>query len=256
MSGWAAGKVAVVTGGASGIGRAGALEFAKAGAKVVVADVDVAGGEETVKQIRDMGGEAIFVRTDVSKEEDVKAMVEAAEKQFGGLDYAFNNAGIEGQMAPTAEYTLEAWNKVIGINLTGVWLCMRYEIPVMLRRGGGAIVNTASVAGLVGFPSTPAYTASKHGVVGLTKAAAIEYGPRNIRVNAICPGVIETPMVMSRSMQLATNREAYQQMVALHPLNRLGTAEEVAKTAVWLCSPDASFITGAALPVDGGFVSR
>lgn len=256
MSGWAAGKVAVVTGGASGIGRAGALEFAKAGAKVVVADVDVAGGEETVKQIRDMGGEAIFVRTDVSKEEDVKAMVEAAEKQFGGLDYAFNNAGIEGQMAPTAEYTLEVWNKVIGINLTGVWLCMRYEIPVMLRRGGGAIVNTASVAGLVGFPSTPAYTASKHGVVGLTKVAAIEYGPQNIRVNAICPGVIETPMVMSRSMQLETNREAYQQMVALHPLNRLGTAEEVAKTAVWLCSPDASFITGAALPVDGGFVSR
>lgn len=253
---WAAGKVAIVTGAAAGIGRAAVLAFAKAGARVVAADVNEAGGEETVRLAGAAGGEARFVRTDVTRDEDVARMVQVARDAFGGLDYAFNNAGIEGQLAPTADYPEEAWLRVIDVNLTSVWRCMKHEIPAMLERGGGAIVNNASILGLVGFANAPAYTASKHGVVGLTKAAAQEYAPRGIRINAVCPGFIETPMVMERGVQAGVNRDVYDQLVGLHPLGRLGRPEEIAEAVVWLCSDGASFVTGFPLAVDGGYVSR
>lgn len=196
---WAAGKVAVVTGAAAGIGRATVLAFAKAGARVVAADLNEAEGEETVRLAEAAGGEVRFVTTDVTRDEDVARMVQVAKDAFGGLDFAFNNAGIEGVLAPTADYPEDAWLKVLDVNLTSVWRCMKHEIPAMLERGGGAIVNNASILGLVGFANAPAYTASKHGVVGLTKAAAQEYAPRGIRINAVCPGFIETPMVMERA---------------------------------------------------------
>ena len=190
------GKVALVTGAASGIGRATALAFAREGAKVLVADVSVDGGEETVRMIKDLGADAAFVKADVSVDAEVAEMVAEAADRFGGLDIAVNNAGIEGALAPTAEYPAEMWDRVIAINLTGVWRSMRYEIPELLKRGGGAIVNVASILGVVGFANAPAYTAAKHGVVGLTKVAAMEYAPQGIRINAVGPGFIETPMVM------------------------------------------------------------
>ncbi|MBO8140836.1 MAG: SDR family oxidoreductase [Firmicutes bacterium] len=253
---WADGKVALVTGAATGIGRATALAFARAGAKVLVADVNEAAGQETVRLIRDTGGTAEFALADVSRTEDVAAMVRQAVEQFGGLDFAFNNAGIEGVLAPTGDYPEDVWNKVIAINLTGVWRCMRHEIPAMLGRGGGVIVNTASILGLVGFANAPAYTAAKHGVVGLTKAAAQEYATKGIRVNAVCPGFIETPMVMERGVQAGKDRAAYDQIASLHPMNRLGKPEEIAQAVLWLCSDAASFVTGHTLTVDGGYVSR
>nr|BAP47478.1 short-chain alcohol dehydrogenase [uncultured organism] len=249
-------RSAIVTGGAAGIGRATALAFARAGAKVLVADVNAAGGEETVRLIRESGGTAEFMRVDVTKDEQVAAMVKRAVDLWGGLDYAFNNAGIEGALAPTHEYPEEAWQRVIDINLTGVWRCMRYEIPEMLKRGGGAIVNCASILGLVGFANAPAYTAAKHGVVGLTKAAAQEYAQMGLRVNAICPGFIETPMVMERGVQLGKDKAAYAQVAALHPMNRLGKPEEIANAVLWLCSPEASFVTGYPLAVDGGYTAQ
>jgi len=255
-NGWAKGKVAIVTGAAAGIGRATALAFAQAGANVLVADVNTAGGEETVRLIREAGGTAEFIQVDVTKDEQVAAMVKRAVDLWGGLDYAFNNAGIEGALAPTHEYPEEAWQRVIDINLTGVWRCMRHEIPEMLKRGGGAIVNCASILGLVGFANAPAYTAAKHGVVGLTKAAAQEYAELGLRVNAICPGFIETPMVMERGVQLGKDKAAYAQVASLHPMNRLGKPEEIANAVLWLCSPEASFVTGYPLAVDGGYVSR
>ncbi len=250
------GKVALVTGGGSGIGRATALAFAGRGSSVVVADVAVEGGEKTASTIRESGGDAIFVRVDVSKASEVEAMVGKALETYGRLDYANNNAGIEGELAATADYREDAWNRVLSINLTGVWLCMKYEIPPMLQQGQGAIVNTASVLGLVAFANTPAYTASKHGVLGLTKVAAVEYATRGLRVNAVCPGIIETPMVMERGLRAGADRAVYEQLAALHPMNRLGRPEEVAEAVVWLCSGAASFITGAVLPVDGAFTSR
>jgi NAD(P)-dependent dehydrogenase (short-subunit alcohol dehydrogenase family) len=254
MSGSLEGKVALVTGASSGIGRSAALAFAREGARVVAADVDVEGGEETVGKIGAAGGEAVFVRTDVSKAAEVEAMVERAVETYGCLDCALNNAGIEGQMGTnTADYPEEGFDRVIAINLKGVWMCMRYEIPRMLDQGGGAIVNTASVAGLVGFEGISPYVASKHGVVGLTRTAALEYATQGIRVNAVCPGVIWTPMVARAT---GDSEEGRAQFAALEPVGRMGTPEEVAEAVVWLCSDAASFVTGVPMPVDGGLVAR
>ncbi len=253
MSGCVAGKVALVTGGGSGIGRASALALAREGAKVVISDIVVAGGEETVRMVKTAGGEAIFVQADVSKPADVEALVNKVVEVYGRLDCAFNNAGIEGQLQQTVECSEENWDRTIAINLKGVWLCMKYEIPVMLKQGGGAIVNTASVAGLVGFRGLPAYVASKHGVVGLTKTAALEYAKSGIRVNAVCPGVIHTPMVERLFREQPQWGEAVQ---ALEPVARMGKPEEVAEAVVWLCSDAASFVTGLAMAVDGGMVAQ
>jgi NAD(P)-dependent dehydrogenase (short-subunit alcohol dehydrogenase family) len=245
------GKVAIVTGASSGIGRATALAFAREGVKVVVSDVNVPGGEETVRLIKAQGGEAIFVRCDVSQEDEVKALVEITLTTYGRLDFACNNAGIGGDLAPTADYSLEGWNRVIGINLTGVFLCMKYEIPAMLRQGGGAIVNMASILGHVGFAGAPAYVAAKHGVIGLTKNAAIEYAKQGIRVTAVCPAFIHTPMVDD-----GLTPEAKAQVEAAHPIGRMGNPEEVAELVVFLCSDGASFITGNPILVDGGYVAQ
>jgi len=247
------GKVALVTGGSSGIGRATALTFAREGAKVVVVDVVEEGGEETVRLIKAAGGEALFVKTDVSKATEVAAMVNKAVQTYGRLDCAHNNAGIEGGLATTADCNEENWDRVIRINLTGVWLCMHYEIPQMLKQGGGAIVNTASGAGLVGVPRMPAYVASKHGVVGLTRTAALEYAKSGIRVNAVCPGVIDTPMVARATQQRPGMME---RMAAAEPVGRMGKPEEIAEAVVWLCSDAASFVTGHAMSVDGGAVAQ
>ena len=247
------GKVAIVTGASAGIGRAAAFALAAQGAKVVVADVDVTRGEQVASDINDKGGTAVFVRADVSDDTSVAALVAETVAQFGGLDVAFNNAGIEGTPAPTAECTPENWQRTLAVNLTGVWSCMRHEIPRMLERGGGSIVNMSSVAGLVGFATTPAYTASKHGVVGLTKTAALDYAEQGIRVNAVCPGVIDTEMVERFT---GGQPEAEAAMVATEPVGRLGRPEEIADTVVWLCSDRSSFVTGQAIAVDGGFVAR
>jgi NAD(P)-dependent dehydrogenase (short-subunit alcohol dehydrogenase family) len=253
MTGKFSGKVALVTGAAAGIGRATTLAFAREGAKVVVADVMVKEGEEAAQAIRKAGGEAIFLKTDASKPAEVEAMVKQAVENFGRLDFAFNNAGIEGKTAPTAECTEENWDRIISINLKGVWLCMRQEIPVMVRQGSGAIVNTASIAGLVGFPGLPAYTASKFGVIGLTKAAALEYAKQGIRVNAVCPGVIHTAMV---DRLIEGNPEMEAGLSAGTPLGRMGKPEEIAEVVIWLCSDKASFVTGHALVADGGYVAQ
>ena len=246
-------KVALVTGGGSGIGRACALAFAREGAKVVVADVMERGGEETVQMIREAGGESIFVKTDVSKAADVEALVKRAVDTYGRLDCGINNAGIEGINAPTADYTEENWNRVININLKGVWLCMKYEIPEMQKQGGGAIVNMASVAGLVGFQGMPAYCASKGGIIQLTKVAALEYAKAGIRVNAVCPGVIRTPMVERLT---GGNPETEAQFTVMEPVGRMGTPEEIAESVVWLCSDAASFVTGHPMVVDGGLTAQ
>jgi NAD(P)-dependent dehydrogenase (short-subunit alcohol dehydrogenase family) len=246
-------KVALVTGAASGIGRAGALAFAKAGAKVVASDIDEAGGAETVKMITDMGGEAMFVKCDVSDQAHVKALFAALMDKYGRLDCAFNNAGIEGAPAPCLECTEENWDKTIAINLTGVFYCCKEEVRIMLEQGGGAIVNTASVAGLVGFGGIPAYTASKHGVNGLTKVIALDYAKENIRANSVCPGVIDTPMI---DRFTGGDAEAKAGMEAMEPVGRLGKPEEVADAVVYLCSDEASFVTGINMPVDGAFVAQ
>jgi NAD(P)-dependent dehydrogenase (short-subunit alcohol dehydrogenase family) len=247
------GKVAVVTGAAAGIGRAAAVAFAMQGARVAVSDLNDAGGDETVRMIEAAGGGAIYVRGDVSRPPEVKAMITRVIDAYGRLDYAFNNAGIEGQTAATAECSEENWDRVIGTNLKGVWLCMKEEIPQMLRQGGGAIVNCASVAGLVGFAGIPAYTASKHGILGLTKSAALEYTTQGVRINAVCPGVIQTAMIERFT---GGSSEAAAQLIAQEPMGRMGTPEEVADAVIWLCSGGASFVTGHSLVVDGGFVAR
>jgi NAD(P)-dependent dehydrogenase (short-subunit alcohol dehydrogenase family) len=248
-------KVALVTGGAAGIGRATAVAFAAGGARVVVSDVDATGGEQTAQLIRDAGGQASFIRADVSLARDVEAMIAHTLSTYGQMDIAFNNAGIEGALAPTAEYPEDAWDRVIAVNLTSVFLCMKHQIPHMLERGG-AIVNNASILGSVAFANAGAYTASKHGVLGLTRAAAQEYAPRGVRINAVCPGFIETPMVMERGVSAGNNRAVYDQLAALHPIGRLGTSEEIASAVLWLCSPDNTFTIAHPLVVDGGFLTR
>ena len=247
------GKVAIVTGAGSGIGRAAALAFAREGAIVVSADVVVDGGEETVRLIREAGGQAIFVKTDVSQAEDVKAMVDQTTETYGRLDCAFNNAGISGGYISLSRCPEDSWDRMIAINLKGVFLCMKYELPRMLKSGGGSIVNTSSIAGMVGDGGHPAYAASKHGVVGLTRTAAIQYAGAGIRVNAVCPGVIRTPM----TEQLFTESpELESLMTSQQPISRLAEAEEVARVVIWLCTDEASFITGHPLPVDGGFLAK
>jgi NAD(P)-dependent dehydrogenase (short-subunit alcohol dehydrogenase family) len=253
MNGRVVGKVALVTGGGSGIGRASALALAREGAKIVISDIAVTGGEETVRMVKAAGGEATFVEAEVSKPADVEALVNKVTEIYGRLDCAFNNAGIEGKIQQTVECSEENWDRTIAINLKGVWLCIKHEIPVMLEQGSGAIVNTASVAGLVGFQGLPAYVASKHGVVGLTKTAALEYAKSGIRVNAVCPGVIHTPMVERLFSGQPQWGEAVQ---ALEPVARMGKPEEVAEAVVWLCSDAASFVTGLAMAVDGGLVAQ
>jgi NAD(P)-dependent dehydrogenase (short-subunit alcohol dehydrogenase family) len=245
-------KVVLVTGGAYGIGRAAAIGFAARGAKVVVADIDASRGAETLQRIKGSGGVAIFVKTDVSSEEDVRILVDRVVETFGRLDCAFNNAGIHKQFVSTVDFTEGEWEEMIHVNLKSVWLCMKYEIPQMLKQGKGAIVNTSSVAGLVGAPSNPAYPASKHGVVGITKSTALEFARKGIRVNCVCPGPTRTGM---NEELTATNPEIVKAMDQKVPMGRIGEPEEVAAAAIFLCSDEASYITGHALPVDGGIVA-
>jgi NAD(P)-dependent dehydrogenase (short-subunit alcohol dehydrogenase family) len=244
-------KVALITGGSFGIGKATAIAFASRGAKVVIADwVE---DKETLNAITSSGGNAIFVKCDVSKEADVKNLIDKTVAKFGRLDYAFNNAGIEGASAPTQDCTEENWERTIGVNLKGTWLCMKYEIPQMLKQGKGAIVNNASIAGLVGFQGIPAYVASKHGVIGLTKNAALENAKSGIRVNVVCPGVIKTPMI---DRFTGKQKEVEKQFESMEPVGRMGQPQEVAEAVIWLCSEGASFVTGHSLVVDGGWVAQ
>ncbi len=254
MPGTLDGKVALVTGGASGIGRATALTFAREGAKLIVADMNEDGGQQTVHMITENGGDATFVQVDVTSATEVEAMISKAVETYGRLDCAHNNAGIGSRpRAPLHECSEETWDRVLGINLKGVWLCMKYEIIQMLRQGSGAIVNTASIMGLVGsWSGTSAYNASKHGVVGLTKTAALEYAKSGIRVNCVCPGYIETPM----TAQAMSDPEQLERIIAREPIGRVGTPEEIAETVVWLCSDAASFVTGHTMTVDGGYVAQ
>lgn len=246
------GKVAVVTGAASGIGRAASQIFAREGAKVVVSDVNEAGGNETVEMIKGAGGDACFVKCDTSNASQVEVMVKAAVDTYGSLDCAFNNAGIGDPTASIVDCTEEDFDRFYQVNQKGVWLCMKYQIKQMLAQGGGAIVNTASVAGLIAAPMLSAYGASKHAVVGLTKTAAIEYATKNIRVNAVCPGVIRTAMVETLFKERPKMEE---RMIAYQPGHRLGVPEEIGEAAVWLCSDAASFVTGHPMPVDGGIMA-
>jgi NAD(P)-dependent dehydrogenase (short-subunit alcohol dehydrogenase family) len=247
------GKVALVTGAGVGIGRASALAFAREGARVVVADVDAGSGEQTAQIIKDSGGEAIFIKADVSWADEVEAMVKKVIAACGRLDCAHNNAGISGVGTLTADCTEENWDRTININLKGVWLCMKYEILQMLKQGSGAIVNTASIHGLGGTRNRPAYVASKHGVVGLTRAAALEYADAGIRINAVCPAWIRTPMLEG---VFAANEGTETAFLARLPIGRLGTSEDIAEAAVWLCSDAAAFITGIAMPVDGAYTAQ
>ena len=247
-----AGKVGIVTGGTSGIGRDAAILFAKEGAKVVVAGRREAEGSETLNLVRKAGGDGLFVKTDVSKAAEVRALVDKTVEKFARLDFAFNNAGIEGKWIPIAEQSEEDWDQTIDINLKGVWLCMKYEIQQMLKQGkGGAIVNMSSIAGLMGSAGAATYCASKHGVMGLTKSGALETARNGIRINAICPAVIETPM----GERVFGAPEMRKYATSLHPLGRFGTPVEVAEAVVWMCSEHASFMTGQWIVLDGGFLA-
>lgn len=246
-------KVAVITGAATGIGRATALAFAHEGAHVVLVDVDDAHAQETLRMIEAGGAEGLYIHVDVSHAKEVQGMMEKTLAAFGRIDIAVNNAGIEGKSASIAECTEENFDKIIATNLKGVWLCMKYEIPHMLKNKSGAIVNMSSVAGLVGFEGLSAYTASKHAVIGLTKTAALEYAKQGIRVNSVCPGAIATPMLARIA---GGEREAEKSFAALEPVGRIGKPEEIADAVLWLCSEKSSFVTGQAIAVDGGWVAR
>ncbi|MFC2018060.1 glucose 1-dehydrogenase [Chloroflexota bacterium] len=244
------GKVALVTGAGSGIGQASALKFAREGAKIVIADISAEGGGETLEMVRKAGGEGIFVKTDVSRKDDVEAMVSKAVETYGRLDCAHNNAGVGGSWGRMADASEENWDRVMSINLKGIWYCMRAEIGQMLKQDGGAIVNTASAGGLMASKFTADYTTSKHGVVGLTRAAAVDYATRSIRVNCVCPGIVATPL--SAPLQADPNMAAI--FASMQPPNRFAQPGEIANAAVWLCSDEASFVNGHALAVDGGMI--
>jgi NAD(P)-dependent dehydrogenase (short-subunit alcohol dehydrogenase family) len=244
-------KVAIVTGAGSGIGKAISLLYAKEGAKIVVSDISEEGGNEAVSEIISNGGEAIFVKADTSKPDDHKNLAEQAVKQFGALHLAVNNAGIGGPLTTTGEYPIDGWDKVIAINLSGVFYGMRYQIPAMLQSGGGSIVNIASILGKVGAKGSPAYVAAKHGVIGLTEASALEYADQKIRINSIGPGYILTPLLTN-----SLDDAAMKALVGLHPMGRLGKSDEVAELALWLNSDKASFVTGAYYNVDGGYLAQ
>ncbi len=246
------GKVALITGGTAGIGRATAIAFAKEGAKIALSGRREKEGGEVVAEIKALGGEAIFIRTDITKAAEVKAMVDTTVATFGRLDYAFNNAGVEQAMTPLAQQTEEVFDQVINTNVKGVWLSMQHEIPAMLQSGGGAIVNTSSIAGLIGMPTMEIYIASKHAVEGLTKSAALEFAKQNIRINNVAPAAIETRMYK----EFANTPQTQQYMISLHPIGRIGQPEEVASAVLYLCSDGASFITGQTLPIDGGFTAQ
>lgn len=243
-------KVAIVTGGSFGIGQATAIAFAKRGAKVVVADWIE--NQETLKLVKASGGEGTFVKCDVSKSKDVESLIKQTVEAYGRLDFAVNNAGIEGMTAFTHECAEDNFDKTIGVNLKGVWLCMKNELSVMLKQNKGSIVNIASIAGLVGFPGLPAYVSSKHAVVGLTKTAALEYAKLGIRINAVCPGVIKTPMIDRTTGNDKTVEKKFEDM---EPVGRMGQPEEVAEAILWLCSDASSFVTGHAMAVDGGWIA-
>jgi NAD(P)-dependent dehydrogenase (short-subunit alcohol dehydrogenase family) len=253
MAGQLQGKIALVTGGGSGIGRATSLRLAREGAKIMIADYVPDSAERTVKMIKEAGGEASCLAADVSVTKQVEAMIAKTVETYGRIDCAFNNAGIEGKMGSTVDCSEENFDRTIAINLKAVWLCMKYEIPQMLKQGGGSIVNTASIAGLVGFEGLPAYNASKHGVIGLTRTAALEYATKNIRVNCVCPGVIRTPMV-ERLLDSGGMNET--EMQAGEPVGRFGKPEEIGEGVLWLLSDAASFVTGHPLVIDGAWVAR
>jgi len=246
------GRVALVTGASSGIGRSTALLYAKHGAKVIVSDIDERGAQETVDLIMREGGEASYIKTDVSRAVECQNLIDQTLSLWGRLDYACNNAGIGGEQNPTGDYSIEGWNRVLAVNLSGAFYCMRYEIPAMLRTGGGAIVNMASILGQVGFAGSPAYVSAKHGLIGLTRAAAIEYSKANIRINAVGPAFIRTPMISA----LEDNPETLNMLVSMHPIGRLGEPEEVAEFVIWLSSSQASFVTGNFYAVDGGYLAQ
>jgi len=246
------GKVVLVTGGNAGIGRAAAIAFAKQGAKVVISGRREKEGREVLHEIKDSDGDAIFVKSDVSKESDVRAMVERTLATFGRLDCAFNNAGIEQALTPLPDQTEEAYDQIMNTNVKGVWLSLKHEIPAMLRTGGGAIVNNSSVAGLIGFPLAPVYVASKHAVTGLTKSVALEYAKQNVRVNAVAPGPIDTRMFRD----FASSPEVRRTLESAQPMGRVGQPEEIASTVLWLCSDSASFVTGQTFPIDGGYTTQ
>lgn len=243
-------KAAIITGGSSGIGRAAAVALAKQGVKIAIAARRAKEGEETVRLVKEAGSEGIFVKTDVANENDVRSLVEKTVKQYNRLDYAFNNAGIEERTTPLVDQTSEVFDQIMNVNVKGVWLSMKYEIPEMIRTGGGAIVNTSSGAGVIGYPQQPIYIASKHAVLGLTKSAALEYAKSGIRINAIAPGVTETEMVERVDKQLI------ERLKSITPIGRIGDPQEIANAVVWLLSDKASFVLGHTLLVDGGVVSR
>ena len=247
------GKVALVTGGGSGIGRATSLAFANEGAKVVIDDINVQGGEETLAMVKRAGAEAVFVKADVSKAAEAEAMVQKAIETYGRLDCAYNNAGVGEPLKRVHKTSEDNWDRVMATNLKGVYLCMKYEIPHMLKQGKGAIVNTSSLAGLKGLSGQAAYVASKHGVVGLTKSAAIEYATLGIRINCICPGVINTPLIAPNMKDRPHVEKGY---IDMEPIGRLGKPEEIASAVLWLCSDEASFAIGSIFSVDGGVVAR
>jgi NAD(P)-dependent dehydrogenase (short-subunit alcohol dehydrogenase family) len=247
-------KVAIITGGSSGIGRATAVALAKEGVKIAIAARRTKEGEETVRLINETGSEGTFVKTDVANEGEVRSLVEKTIKTYGRLDYAFNNAGIEETMTPLVDQTSDIFDQIMNVNVKGVWLCMKYEIPEMIRTGGGgAIVNMSSGAGLIGFPQMPIYIASKHAVLGLTKSAALEYAKSGIRINAVAPGGVETDMLKRADED---NKQFVETLKSMHPIGRIGKPEEIANAVVWLLSDKASFVLGHTLLVDGGAVSR